>query len=173
MSRPAAVSKAQESVAPPASATHAAVAWIGVISMLGACALLNFWSPFRQYSPVEQIAYEALFVMACTALAIFIPDLLWQKVQRRTLTSTLNAVDLANRKVAWTFATEASKRNGPTYTKPDGSPNYEAAFDSDFYDDMMAGYSRMMMVGPILSSPVVVDSVVYFGGTDGNLYALM
>jgi len=85
----------------------------------------------------------------------------------------LNAVDLMNRKVAWTFATDASKRNGPAYTKPDGSPNYEAAFDSDFYDDMMAGYSRMMMVGPILSSPVVVDKVVYFGGTDGNLYALM
>ncbi len=85
----------------------------------------------------------------------------------------LNAVDLVNRKVAWTFATDASKRNGPAYTKPDGSPNYEAAFDSDFYDDMMAGYSRMMVVGPILSSPVVADKVVYFGGTDGNLYALM
>jgi outer membrane protein assembly factor BamB len=85
----------------------------------------------------------------------------------------LNAVDLASHKVAWTFATDASKKNGPAYTKPDGSPNYEAAFDSDFYDDLMAGYSRMMSVGPILSSPVVVDNVVYFGGTDGNLYALM
>jgi eukaryotic-like serine/threonine-protein kinase len=59
------------------------------------------------------------------------------------------------------------------YTKADGSPNYEAAFDSDFYDDMIVGYDRMMSVGPILSSPVVVDKVVYFGGTDGNLYALM
>ncbi|HEY2467061.1 MAG TPA: PQQ-binding-like beta-propeller repeat protein [Terracidiphilus sp.] len=85
----------------------------------------------------------------------------------------LNAVDLVNQKVAWTFATEAAKKNGPAYTKADGSPNYAAAFDSDFYDDLMAGYSRMMMVGPILSSPVVVDNVVYFGGTDGNLYALM
>jgi outer membrane protein assembly factor BamB len=85
----------------------------------------------------------------------------------------LNAVDLVNHKMAWTFVTDASKRNGPTYTKPDGTPNYEAAFASDFYDDLMAGYSRLMSVGPILSSPVVVDKVVYFGGTDGNLYALM
>jgi outer membrane protein assembly factor BamB len=30
----------------------------------------------------------------------------------------------------------------------------------------------MMSVGPILSSPVVMDKVVYFGGTDGILYAL-
>jgi protein-S-isoprenylcysteine O-methyltransferase Ste14 len=95
MSRPAAISKTQEPIALPRSATHAVVAWIGVISMLGACALLNFWSPFQQYSPIERIAYEALFAMACTALGIFIPDLLWQKVQRRTLTSTLNAADLA------------------------------------------------------------------------------
>ena len=85
----------------------------------------------------------------------------------------LNAVNLVNRKLAWTFATEASKQNGSAYTKPDGTPNYEAAFDSDFYDDLMAGYSRMMMVGPILSSPVVAGKVIYFGGTDGILYALM
>ena len=85
----------------------------------------------------------------------------------------LNAVDLAARKVAWTFVTDAAKRNGPTYTKPDGTPKYEAAFDSDFYDDMIVGYSRMMTVGPILSSPVVAGDAVYFTGTDGNLYALM
>ena len=84
----------------------------------------------------------------------------------------MNAVDLVNRKVAWSFETDAARKNGPMYTKADGSPNYEAAFNSDFYDDMMAGYARMQSVGPILSSPVVVDNVVYFGGTDGILYAL-
>ncbi|WP_239462066.1 PQQ-binding-like beta-propeller repeat protein [Occallatibacter savannae] len=84
----------------------------------------------------------------------------------------MNAVDLVNRKIAWSFETEAAKKNGAAYTKADGSPNYEAAYDSDFYDDMMAGRKRMMSVGPILSSPVVADKVVYFGGTDGMLYAL-
>ena len=85
----------------------------------------------------------------------------------------LNAVDLVNKKLVWAFATDAAKKNGPAYTKADGSPNYEAAFDSDFYDDLIVGYYRMIAVGPILSSPVVVDRVVYFGGTDGILYALM
>jgi len=84
----------------------------------------------------------------------------------------LNAVDLTNRKVAWSFETDAAKKNGAAYTKADGSPNYEAAFDGDFYDDMIVGHYRMMAVGPVLSSPVVVDKVVYFGGTDGILYAL-
>ncbi|MGH8210263.1 MAG: methyltransferase family protein [Steroidobacteraceae bacterium] len=71
----------------PPSATHAAVAWIGVSTMLASVALLNFWTPF------EQIADQALMVMGCTALGLFIPDLLWQKVQRRTLIPAANPGD--------------------------------------------------------------------------------
>jgi protein-S-isoprenylcysteine O-methyltransferase Ste14 len=72
----------------PESATHAAVAWCGVITMLATCAVINFWMPFKES------AYLALIVMACTALGIFIPDLWWQKVQRRTLLPNPQAQDL-------------------------------------------------------------------------------
>ena len=85
----------------------------------------------------------------------------------------LNAVDLESRKTAWTFETDASKKFGPEYTKADGSADYSSAFSSSFYDDVQAGYGKLLTLGPILSSPVVVENVVYFGGTDGNLYALM
>ena len=85
---------------------------------------------------------------------------------------TLNAVDLKSQAVGWIFSTQAAKKNGPALTKPDGKPNYEAVFASDFYDDIMAGYVKMQEVGPILSSPVVVDNVVYVGSVDGNVYAL-
>jgi outer membrane protein assembly factor BamB len=84
----------------------------------------------------------------------------------------LFAVDLSSQKQVWTFQTNASKQTGPKYTKADGSPNYEAAFGGFFYDDVMVGYNRLMSVGAILSSPVVVDGVLYVGSTDGNLYAL-
>jgi outer membrane protein assembly factor BamB len=30
----------------------------------------------------------------------------------------------------------------------------------------------MQMLGSVLSSPVVVDGVVYFGSTDGHVYAV-
>ena len=69
--------------------------------------------------------------------------------------------------------TDGSKNNGPTYTKPDGTPKYEAVFASDFCDDMIIVVGKMMSVGAILSSPVVVDNVIYVGSSDGNLYALM
>ena len=64
------------------------------------------------------------------------------------------------------------KEHGAAYTKADGTPNGEALYRSDFYDDMVAGVDRMMSMGSILSSPVVVGNVVYVGSADGNLYAL-
>lgn len=64
---------------PPASATHWLVAWSGVVSLLLAVTLLNFLPLWTQ------VPYQALFVMAATALGVFAPDLLWQKVHRRML----------------------------------------------------------------------------------------
>jgi len=59
------------------------------------------------------------------------------------------------------------------YTNPDRTPNYAAAFTSNFYADMVVGATKMLSVGAILSSPVIADHVIYVGSTDGNLYALL
>jgi eukaryotic-like serine/threonine-protein kinase len=72
----------------------------------------------------------------------------------------LLAVDLKTRQFAWKFQTEGSRENGPSLTKSDGTPNYGVAFTEDFYDVMIAGVGKMLTVGAILSSPVVVDDVV-------------
>jgi eukaryotic-like serine/threonine-protein kinase len=90
-----------------------------------------------------------------------------------TNSGSLWAVDLAAQKLAWTFETEASTKNGPAFTKPDGTPNYEGVYFDFFYDDMVIGTDKFLSLGSILSSPVVVDNVIYVGSTDGNLYALM
>jgi protein-S-isoprenylcysteine O-methyltransferase Ste14 len=63
----------------PPSATSGVVAWSGVGAMLLAVTILNF------YAPSKQISHLALIVMAAAAAGIFVPDLLWQKVQRRAL----------------------------------------------------------------------------------------
>ncbi len=84
----------------------------------------------------------------------------------------LVAVDLAGFQTAWSFETDGMKERGPAYTKPDGTPNNDVIYRSDFYDDMVAGVDRVMSMGAILSSPVVSGAVVYVGSADGNLYAL-
>jgi len=85
----------------------------------------------------------------------------------------LLAVDLKTRQFAWTFQTDGSKQNGPTYTKPDGTPKYEAAFFDFFYDDMVSGVQKLMSVGTILSSPAIANGTIYVSSADGNIYALM
>jgi eukaryotic-like serine/threonine-protein kinase len=84
----------------------------------------------------------------------------------------LMGIDLTQQKVAWTFESDGAKQNGAAYTKPDGTPNYEAAFSDFFYDDMVAGVQRMRTLGAFDSSPVVEGDTVYIGSTDGNVYAL-
>jgi outer membrane protein assembly factor BamB len=85
----------------------------------------------------------------------------------------LLTVDLTAQKPGWVFQTDGSRENGAALTKPDGSPKYEAAFTDNFYDGLVTGVTKMLSVGMVLSSPVVVGNTVYFGSTDGNLYALM
>ncbi len=84
----------------------------------------------------------------------------------------LVAVDLDAFKPVWSFETDGMREHGPGYTKSDGTPNSDVIYRSDFYDDMVAGVDRVMSMGAILSSPVVVGKVVYVGSADGNLYAL-
>jgi eukaryotic-like serine/threonine-protein kinase len=84
----------------------------------------------------------------------------------------LIAIDLATQKPAWEFLTDGQRKNGNSYTKSDGSPNYEAAYPGDFYDDMVVGVQRLLTVGGIYGSPVLVDGVLYITSTDGAVYAL-
>lgn len=79
---------------------------------------------------------------------------------------TLSGVHLPSGRVTWSFATEASKQNIGSIK------SYFTPFTTNFYDDVMAGYNRLLVMGPILASPVVADNVVYVGSVDGNLYAL-
>jgi outer membrane protein assembly factor BamB len=85
----------------------------------------------------------------------------------------LIAIDLASQTASWMFETDGAKQNAAVWSKADGAPNYEAAFQSDFYDDIVTGVTKMMAIGTILSSPVVVDRTIYVGSADGNLYALI
>lgn len=85
---------------------------------------------------------------------------------------TLMAIDLDKHAAAWTFSTDGAKANAAALTQKDGAPNYTDAFGDNFYDDMVIGVHKMLSIGAVLSSPVIDRDMVYFGSTDGNLYAI-
>ncbi|KAA6460445.1 pyrrolo-quinoline quinone [Acidobacteria bacterium AB60] len=79
---------------------------------------------------------------------------------------TLEALNLPNGRFAWSFATDSSKQEGAAIK------SYFAPFTTDFYDDVVAAYNKLLTLGPFLSSPVVAGKVLYVASVDGNLYAL-
>lgn len=85
---------------------------------------------------------------------------------------TLMAIDLDKHASAWTFSTDGAKTNAAALTQKDGAPNYAAAFTDNFYDEMVLGVWKMLSIGAVLSSPVIERDVIYFGSTDGNVYAI-
>jgi len=82
------------------------------------------------------------------------------------------AVDVKNGKLAWQFQIEASKQNLPKFLGPDGKPNYTAIFTSRQWEIVTLDLEHLHTIGCILSSPAVGDGAVYFGSSDGNVYAL-
>jgi len=84
----------------------------------------------------------------------------------------LQAVDVRSGTIRAQFQTDGSKENGPRYTDENGRMRSNLMYPDRTLDGMMIGMRTMMSLGSILSSPVVVDGVLYVGSTDGQLYAI-
>jgi len=86
----------------------------------------------------------------------------------------LLAIDTKSGKLAWDFQTEASKKDPMRVLKPDGSLDNDAIYAPYFHDyqDMVLALYRIFSLGAIWSSPVIDHGAIYFGSTDGLLYAL-
>ncbi|MGO9232498.1 MAG: PQQ-binding-like beta-propeller repeat protein [Bryobacteraceae bacterium] len=84
----------------------------------------------------------------------------------------LHALDLKTGKIVWEFQTEAGKKNAYGVIAPDDTMNLKVIFRSNFFEEMYRDGEKLYSLGSIVSSPAVDRGVVYFGSTDGNLYAL-
>jgi outer membrane protein assembly factor BamB len=89
------------------------------------------------------------------------------------LNGRLYAVDTQAGKIIWEFQTESSRNDPLKILNPDGTRN-QARLTPTFFDfqDMYINWYRNFSVGAIVSSPVVDRGEIYFGSTDGLLYAL-
>ncbi len=81
------------------------------------------------------------------------------------LNGTLEARDRNSGKLLWEFQTETSKQNANWVLTADRRFNFPLLFS-------VVSADRQFTIGAIFSSPLVANGVVYFGSTDGFLYAL-
>lgn len=88
------------------------------------------------------------------------------------LNGTLQARDRATGEVLWHFETELSKKNKGWVLTADRRLNEPMLYHSRWREAPIVAADRQFAIGAIFSSPLIVDGVVYFGSTDGYLYAL-
>lgn len=75
------VTTPQDKALRPRSATHGAVAAVGLAAFLLAVTIVRTDRPFG-----ENMVHSALFIVGVTAAAIFLLDLIWRKVHLRAST---------------------------------------------------------------------------------------
>lgn len=89
-----------------------------------------------------------------------------------TLNGMLEARDLASGELLWQYQSELSKRNRGWLLAADGKVNSPLVFNSAFGKDQIVGAAQMLNGGTFMSSPLIVNGVVYVGCADGYLYAI-
>jgi len=88
------------------------------------------------------------------------------------LNGTLQARDLKTAEPLWDFQTETSKQNKGWVLTADRKFNGPMLYFSSWREAPTIATERQFNIGAIFSTPLVMNGVVYFGSTDGNLYAI-
>jgi outer membrane protein assembly factor BamB len=90
-------------------------------------------------------------------------------------TGNLSAVDLITGKLTDRFSTLGYKNYAAGVLDTTGKIDFNLlvkALDPAQYATSVGAMNKLYKLGPIVSSPVIADGVIYFGSADGNLYAL-
>jgi eukaryotic-like serine/threonine-protein kinase len=85
---------------------------------------------------------------------------------------SLEARERTSGKLLWEFQTEAAKQNHGWVLTAQHKINGSLLFRDQSQIGNTIAVERLFAVGSILSSPLVANGAVYFGSTDGNLYAI-
>jgi len=126
----------------------------------------------RRFKAVDAATGAVRFDLSNPAVSFSSPALAGGVVFYGTSDGFLNAVGIAERKVLARFQTDGSKEHGPRLLDENGMFRTSLMYPDRTLDGMMIGMRTMMALGSVLSSPVVAGGVLYFGSTDGHLYAV-
>lgn len=124
------------------------------------------------YHVVEAATGKSVLKQQDKAYMFSSPTVVSDVVLIGVLNGTLEARDSKSGEVLWDFQTETSKQNKGWVLTADRKFNEPMTFRSSWREAPVVGTERQFNIGAIFSTPLAVNGVVYFGSTDGNLYAI-
>jgi len=129
-------------------------------------------SDSSMYHVVDAASGKPLLQQQGKAYVFSSPAIAGDVVLLGVLNGTLEARDIKSGELLWDFQTETSKQNKGWVLTSERRFNGPMLYRSNWREGPLVATGRQDSVGSIYSSPLVVNGVVYFGSTDGNLYAI-
>ncbi len=124
-----------------------------------------------RFKALKAATGELIFNIANKAVSFSSPALAGDVVYFGSSDGWLHALDIKTGAVKAEFQTDGNKQNSSKYIDAQGK--MINLYTDATLEAMYVGMDRMFTLGSVLSSPVVVDGVVYFASTDGQLYAIL
>ncbi len=124
------------------------------------------------YYVLDALTGKELVKQQTRAYAFSSPAIAGDVVLLGILNGTLEARDMNSGKLLWDFQTDASKQNPGWILTSERKFNSAMLYRSNWREAPIVSTDRQSEVGSIFSSPLVASGVVYFGSTDGNMYAI-
>lgn len=121
---------------------------------------------------VDAITGRTVWQQQAPAYMFASPSIAGDVLLQGVLNGSLQARDLKTGELLWDFQTEGSKANLGWALTSQRRLNSSMLFHGSWHDAMAIGTARQFGFGSFLSTPLVVDGVIYVGATDGRLYAL-
>lgn len=125
-----------------------------------------------RFKALDGATGKPVFDIANRAVSFSSPAIVRDTAYYGSSDGWLHAIDIKTGAMKAEFQTDGSKENASKYVDANGRFKPGALYPDSTLEGMMIGLDRMFTLGSILSSPVVVDGVLFVGSTDGNLYAL-
>jgi outer membrane protein assembly factor BamB len=115
---------------------------------------------------------ELVFNSNLQAFVFASPSVAADQLYVGDFSGTLFALNKKTGTVDWKFTTESAKANKLNVLNDKGEIRDEVFKDCNTYSAMVNVMGVLYSVGSILSSPAIDNGIVYFGSTDGCLYAI-
>jgi outer membrane protein assembly factor BamB len=146
--------------------------WVIVTPALHNDTLYFSTSDTHKFIALSAIDGKELYKGNCKTFGFSSPAITDGTVYLGNFGGSLMAFKSKNGDPIWEFRTQAAKINKDSIITSKGEFDFPKIFKENSYSGTMKSMDILYSLGSILSSPAVDNGIIYFGSTDGNVYAL-
>jgi outer membrane protein assembly factor BamB len=146
--------------------------WVIVTPALHSDTLYFTTSDTHKFIALSATDGKVLYTGDCKTFGFSSPAITEGTIYLGTFGGSLMAFRSKNGNPIWEFRTEAAKINKDSIITSKGDFDFPKIFKENTYTGMKNAVDLLYSLGSILSSPAVSEGMIYFGSTDGNVYAL-